>query len=297
MTETWRMLSDAEREREYSPSSCVDGDIEPFLISYVERSAAAHAACAASGNSIIELRYGEATSNTVDLVLPAPTGSPTPLLVFIHGGYWQELSKRESFFAASDSLSHDIAFAAVDYTLAPHASLDEIVDECQQAVRKLRDAAPDHHVDPRQIIVAGSSAGSHLAAMVGLGQGDGWRPAAIALVSGIFDLEPLIGTSINDALQLDITAAHRNSPLRHDLEGFPPTLIAYGNNETSEFKWQSQQLAALLARAEVPVTVHEIPGRNHFDVILDLVDANTILGSEILRLIGDVRRQNPTMNV
>lgn len=291
MSETWRTLSDAAREREYSPSSCVGGDIDPFLADYFDRSVAARAACEAAGSSIIEVRYGPSDSQTVDLVRPTSTDEPTPLLVFIHGGYWQALSKHDSFFAASSCVSHGVAFAAVDYTLAPDASLDEIVEECHQALGALRDVALVHRIDPKQIIVTGSSAGAHLAAMVGLGSPDGWRPAALGLVSGIFELEPLIGTSINDALELDVTAAQRNSPLQRKVEGFPPTLIAYGDNETSEFKRQSQQLAALLTRADVPVTLHEVPGRNHFDVILDLADADTVLGAAIVRLIGEVRNQ------
>ncbi len=289
MTAWWRTLSDTEREREYSPSSMVGGDISPFIAAYAARSAEARAACEASGNAIRKIRYGSAPSQTVDLVVPAPTEELTPLLVFLHGGYWQELSKHESFFAATDCLSHQVAFAAVDYTLAPHATLDQIVSECHEAVSVLRAEAEANRIDSAQIIVCGSSAGAHLAAMIGLGTPDGWRPAAVGLVSGIYELEPLLGTSINDALQLDLDSAHRHSPLFADLAGFPHAIVAHGDNETSEFKRQSADLASALSRAGVANLLVEVPGRNHFDVILDLCDGETMLGTEMLRLIDRVR--------
>lgn len=289
MTAWWRTLSDEERAREYSPSSRVDGDIGPFISAYLELSKEARAACEASGNSITEVRYGAAPSQTVDLVVPTPAEELTPLVVFIHGGYWQELSKRESFFAATDCLSHQVAFAAVDYTLAPHATLDQIVSECHEAIGVLRAEAETHRIDAAQIIVCGSSAGAHLAAMIALGSTDGWRPAAVGLVSGVYELEPLLGTPINDAVQLDLESAHRNSPLLADLAGFPYALVAHGDNETTEFKRQSAELASSLSRVGVDSTLVEVPGRNHFDVILDLCDGETVLGTEMLRLIDRVR--------
>ena len=297
VTSRWRTLNDEDREREYSPSSCVGGNIDAFLTAYAEKSANARADCAAADSAVIEVRYGAASSQTIDLVVPTATQNPTPLLVFIHGGYWQALSKLDSFFAAPECLSHGVAYAAVDYTLAPHASLDEIVDECRLAVRALRDAAPSHNIDPQQIIVSGSSAGAHLTAMVGLESADAWRPAAIALVSGVYELEPLIGLSINEAVQLDTTSAHRNSPIFADLEGVPPTLIAYGHNETAEFKAQSDALGERLIQAGVDVVNIEIPERNHFDIVFDLCDEDSLLGAEIFRLTERVNASLVTSRV
>lgn len=275
-----------EREREYSPSSCVGGNIDPFIAAYVERSAQAHASLRAAGRTVTEVAYGPEPSQTIDLVTPPPTQRSTPLLVYIHGGYWQQLSKVESFFAAEHCIAHGIAFAAVDYTLAPHATLDEIVAECRSAVAKLRDITNEHRVDPDRIVVAGSSAGGHLSAMVGLGIGDGWRPAGVGLISGVFELEPLIGTSINDAVGLDVAAALRNSPQRMDLADFPRTLIAIGSNETNEFKRQSLAMEAALQQLGTPVEHIEIDERNHFDVVLDLCNADSELGRLMLQLIA-----------
>ena len=281
--EGWRRLSEADRAREYSPSSCID-DISPLLEAYATRSSAAREACASAGLPIVEIRYGPADAQTIDLVTPPASGDPTPLVVFLHGGYWQELSKVESFFAAVDCVNHGIAFAAIDYTLAPAASLDEIVAECANALAVLVSGAGRYDIDANRIVVTGSSAGGHLAAMLGLGI-DGWRPAAVALISGIFALEPLIGTDINDAVGLDVEAAHRNSPILAELQGFPPTLIAHGDVETTQFKRQSAAMATALRAAGVEVDELEASARNHFDLVFDLCDHNTELGRRVLNLV------------
>lgn len=277
------LLSAQEREREYSPSSCIGGNYAPYIADYATLSAAA----LQSGARHAELAYGSAAAHKLDLFLPAPRDSESlpPLLLFIHGGYWQELSKASSLFSAPDCIEAGIAFTAIDYTLAPQASVHEMVLECRQALRWLHQHGEELGFDPQRIVVSGSSAGAHLAAMCCL---RGWKddadlpvgtPAAAVLVSGIYDLQPLIGTSINEALSLDTASAQAISPQLLDLTGFPPTVISWGEIETSEFKRQSQAFAdalnALGARYLPPI---EMPARNHFDVILDQARPNTRLG-------------------
>lgn len=266
----WRRLTDAERERQYSPSSCIGGDYRPFIRAYAERSAAARRA-----HPPTTIQYGPTARRTLDLFVPPGVGAP-PVLVFFHGGYWQELSKRESAFAAMDCLAHGIAYAAVDYTLAPDATLTEIVAECRAAV-----AALGRFGD---LVVAGSSAGAHLAAMVALEAGN--RIKGAVLVSGIYELEPLIGTSINEALGLDATEAARVSPLRARLSGFPPSLVCWGDKETDQFKRQSLVFAEAVRSAGGDCSAFECAGRNHFDVIFDLADPGSELGRRTLGLLS-----------
>lgn len=285
----WRTLAQVDLEREYSPSSRV-GDIAPLVEAYAAKSIAARQMCEDMGRGVHELRYGDSDTQTIDLVTPSRSDGPSPLVVFIHGGYWQQLSKMDSFFAAADCIALGFAFAAVDYTLAPHASLDQIVDECRSALTLLASSASEYNIDPDRIVVTGSSAGAQLAAMTSLGEPTE-RPAALALISGIFELEPLLGTYVNDPLQLDVEAAHRNSPLRAELADMPETVIAYGDNETAQFKRQSAAMASALQTAGVAVTEIEIRGRNHFDVVFDLCDERTPLGRAVVDL---VRRTDQT---
>lgn len=276
-------MSDAQREREYSPSSAIGGNYQPFIAAYQNSSAAARVQAERAGGQWHACRYGSAAAEQLQLCLPRASGRPAALLVFIHGGYWQELSAEDSLFAATACIEHGHAFAALDYTLAPAATLPQIVDECRQALAWLKAEAGALGVDALRIVVAGSSAGAHLAAMVALHAAS--RPSALVLVSGIYELEPLIGTTINHALGLDVATARAQSPALHSLAGFPRALVAWGAVETAAFKQQSLQLAAALRAAGRPVSDFEVPRRNHFDVILDLADEHTALGRHTLALL------------
>lgn len=284
----WRGMSDRERALAYSPSSVLNGDLTPVIQSYVDKSTAAYRQL----SPVKTLSYGSSDANTVDVVVPDRTdsGVPAPLLVFIHGGYWCELSKTDSFFAAPDSLDRGWAFAAVDYTLAPAAGLDEIVVECGRAIECLHQNASKLGFDRNRLIVSGSSAGAHLAAMVCLHLRGDLRPAAAVLVSGIFELEPLIGTYINDPLGLDPASARRNSPAHQRLADFPPALIAWGAFETDEFKRQSLAFAQKLQSAGTDVDALQIEDRNHFDIIEDIANTSPLglQTAELVRATGAI---------
>ncbi len=279
----WEHLSQQDREREYSPSSCVGYNLAPFLDAYAADSASSRRWCEANGFSLSTLRYGGKETQTTDVVTPHQ--DKAPLVAFIHGGYWQALSKRDGFGPAEAFVRQDCAYAAVDYTLAPAASIDEIVTECRSALADLHRRAPQLGVDPRRIVIAGSSAGAHLAAMVALDPESAWRPAGLVLLSGVFELEPLIGTSINEAIQLDVGHAHRNSPSRLAIHQPMPSVVAWGDNETDQFKKQSQLFAERLTQAGVPATVLEAQDRNHFDIVGDLGDPASQLGRAVAALI------------
>jgi len=274
---------------EYSPSSAIGGDYQQYLQAYSDESMHARSRC----KQISSHQYGKLISQSLDLVVPGKPseGAPPPLLVFIHGGYWQELSKRDSFFAAADCARTGIAFAAIDYTLAPEATLDEIASECRCAIGWLHHRAASLGFDRNRIFVAGSSAGAHLAAMTALGCPDRSKAgiAGLVLVSGIYELEPLIGTSVNDKLGLDVDAARRNSPLLHLVSDLPPAIVCWGEIETLEFKRQSRAFADHLDQSGIPVGIFEVTGKNHFDIILDLARPGTRLGEAIIEFVLEER--------
>ena len=274
----WRSMDAKERSVAYSPSSALSGPIDPFIQSYFDRSAAAYEAL----DDVVTLRYGDKPSQSIDVVRPV-SDEPVPTLAFVHGGYWQELSKRESFGPAPDVVAQGVAYAAVDYTLAPNASIAQIVDECVAALRCLKENAGPLGLDAERIVVAGSSAGAHLAAMTCIKLGLAERPKAAVLLSGIYDLEPLVGTYINDAVGLTAETVGRVSPITHPLEGFPKSLVAWGAQETDEFKRQSRMFANALCSADTEALCLEIDGRNHFNIIDDLASASA-LGRQVIAL-------------
>ena len=287
----WQNLNAEQLEEEYSPSSVIGGNYLPYINEYIKRSDDV-----ASSNIIIECFYGPMESNSIDLILleNITEDKPVPLLVFIHGGYWQELSKKESLFAAKDILSEGMAFAAIDYTLCPEVTIGEIVNECIGALRYLKSIGPKYNFDPNKIVLAGSSAGAHLASMCVLESikakdNSSLRIASTILVSGVYELEPIIQTSINDAIKMDRSVAISMSPMLKELKDFPDTLIVWGENETAEFKGQSSKFSKKLVEYGIRVKAFEVPSRNHFDVILDLTKRDTVLGEEFYKLITKVK--------
>lgn len=256
----------ASRERDYSPSSVIGGDYAPFLARYRRESDNARRTLPVQR----DLRYGAAPRALLDY-FPAPASAPRPgLLVYFHGGYWQELSKDDSAFLAPAWHAAGFAHAVVGYTLAPEAQLPAIVAECRTALAWLDAHADPLGFDPDRIVVAGSSAGAYLAAACAAGPTAPLR--GIVPVSGIFDVAPLIGTTINEALGLDEATAAALDLLRTPGR-FCPAVVAWGEIETDTFKAQSRAFAARVAADGEPCTTLEIAGRNHFDVILELGNA------------------------
>ena len=281
----WRRLSLSERDREYSPSSAIGGNYAPFIQKYITESRLARSIVSSK-----KYQYGNKENQIIEITQRLNKNinkNLDPLLVFFHGGYWQELSLEESFFPATKTIKNNFGFAAVGYTLAPNATIDEIVDECKAAVNWLFLNAKKLGINKNKIILAGSSAGAHLAAMCSIYNKESKNSLlGSILVSGIYEIEPLIGTSIDEALYLKKDQAIRNSPMLKDLENFPPTVVAWAENETEQFKKQSKIFANKLIDKEVPVRSLEIESKNHFDVILDLTDFNEPLGKELKLLLN-----------
>ncbi|NMN96163.1 alpha/beta hydrolase [Nocardiaceae bacterium YC2-7] len=266
-------FSRCDLDREYSPSSLVSS-LPAYLDDYARLSAAART----RHGRVEELRYGSLPEATLDLF---PVDQPdAPVMVFVHGGYWQELTKRDSEFAATSFLSAGIAFAAIDYGLAPDHTLDDIVTMVRSSIAWLHANALRFGIDPRRIHVSGSSAGAHLVAMA-LVADCAQQIASATLLSGIYDLEPLRHTYVNDALGLDLDAAVRNSPIYRLPLQLPPVVIARGGIETSEFIRQHDTMSGLL-RQRARVTEIIGPARNHFDLPYDLGDPSTELGRAVL---------------
>jgi arylformamidase len=177
-------------------------------------------------------------------------------------------------------------FAALNYTLAPEQSLTGIVEEVRRAIAWLYRNADDWGFDREKIFVSGHSAGAHLAMMLLAAD---WAEFDVphdvikgaCAVSGIFDLEPVRLTYVNDAVGMSADEARCNSPVLKEMDIRCPVIFAYGDNETNEFKRQSDEYGTKLRNNDVPVTLRQIEGRNHFDVILDLADTDSWLAQQV----------------
>ncbi|PHZ83624.1 alpha/beta hydrolase [Paremcibacter congregatus] len=279
----YRGMDKETLNREYSPSSCVK-DIMPYIQAYIDESAAAYDLLAEQCRSGV--KYGPEDRSVVDIFTPNGSG-PCPVHIFIHGGYWQELSVRESVFAAPNFVAHDIVFMALDYTLAPEASLTEIVEQVRRGVLWILENCAEYGGDKSNITLSGSSAGAHLVAEVLATDwnAQGYEECPIkgaCEVSGVFDLTPLVHTYVNDPLQLTETEVQNLSPANHIPSHACPVVFAYGDNETSEFKRQTRDYYADWVKAGHPASFMELAGFNHFDVIMELGNKDSRLFQAVL---------------
>ncbi|GAA3570871.1 alpha/beta hydrolase [Amycolatopsis ultiminotia] len=273
-------------DREYSPSSRIP-DIGVYLDEYAVRSRQVRAYFPRRHC----LRYGPRPEQLLDYF--PPTGEGAPLHVYIHGGYWQQLDKNDSHFPAPGFLRAGAGFAALGYGLAPRYSLDEIVTMVREGLLWLLRTAGRLPGRPGAIHLSGSSAGAHLIAMALL---TGWLPDGLhpadvftsaTLLSGVYLLDPLRGTYINDAVGLDAEAADRNSPIALLPERLPPLVVARGDNETDAFAWQHDEFVAAARPRAASLTDFVARERNHFDLPLDLSTPGTQLGDAVLgRTVG-----------
>lgn len=211
------------------------------------------------------------------LLVPAAAGAP--LLVFVHGGYWQALSASESLYLAPPAVALGWSYAAVEYTIAPAGDLPTMIDEVAVALRSAVEAA-----EPRAVVLVGHSAGAHLVSMVALAHEPPVPVTRAVLLSGVYDLRPIVMTTVNDPLGLDLTAAERLSPMLLPTTSAavgpsPEVTVAWGDADTDAFEAQSTAYAAVLRRAGLEVAALRCEGRHHFDIVDDIVDPATELGA------------------
>lgn len=236
-----------------------------------DRFAVESAKLRASAPGFRALRYGDSANSVVDF-LPADTVAPAPLFLFIHGGYWRTLDRSIFSFLAKPWLARGVHVALPGYDLAPAASMGAIVDQVRKAAGSLLADADELGIDRRRLIVGGHSAGAHLGALL-----LGALPARTAVagfvgVSGIYDLEPLLATTVNADIRLGPTAARALSPRWCRFDAGPHHLCAVGSAETDGFKQQSHEYAAALRAQGCDAESVEVPGRTHFDILDELAD-------------------------
>lgn len=251
----WRSATPEQVDHEYSPSRHALRPLDEYLAEYARLSA---------------------DVDPTTLVTPG-----TPLLVYIHGGYWQRLSAADSLFNAADAVRHGVSLHAVEYDLAPNATIEEIVAQCIDDV-----VATLAALRPSRVVLAGCSAGAHLAAMCTHDARIGGSIDGLAPLSGIYDLRPLVVTPTNDALGLDDERAARLSPLLLD----PPVwgarvLCAVGRHESDEFIRQNREFADHLRTVGVVVEDVVVDERDHFSLPYDLLARGTAVGDWVLDVL------------
>lgn len=227
----------------------------------------------------LDLRYGPRERNRIDFL---KAGDDGPTLVFIHGGYWQTRAKENFTFCAAGPMAHGINVALIGYTLAPDASLGQIVDEVRTGIDYLVTELPALGGDPDRMIVSGWSAGGHLSSM-SLGHP---HIKSGLLISGIYDLEPISHSYLNAKLNLDDATIQRNSPMRNPGGVNKPLVIVAGSGELPLLRKQSADYAAHRAAHGLPVIYEEIPKANHFTMMDELASPTGRLTTLVRQLFA-----------
>lgn len=271
-------MADIDYEAEYNNRARVPEN--PALMAGWARDAAAYR----ERHAPRVIRYGSAERHTIDCFAGSDEG---PIVVFIHGGYWQALDGSSFSHCARGLNAHGIAVAVPTYDLCPQVSVDTIIRQMQAAMRELAKLG-------RRLVVSGHSAGGHLSACM---LATDWPAIEASLpkdlviaafcISGLFDLVPLVGTSINKALSLDESAARAASPLFWTPPGQGSLDAVVGGNESAEYFRQSRIIVEQWGGAGVPTRFGTVADANHFTAIAPLADP----GSDMVRRLKELARR------
>jgi arylformamidase len=233
----------------------------------------------------LDVPFGPTLAEHLDLY---PAGEKAPVLIYVHGGFWYLRTSEEFGFVARGPVSEGVATVVTNYALCPRVTVDEIVRQTRAAVAWVYRNAGSFGGDPGRIHVAGHSAGGHLVAMLLSTdwEGEYGLPADVikgaTAISGLFDLAPFPYTFLQPKLQLTWDQVLRNSPILHVPDSAPPLLVAYGEDETDEFKRQSEEFFEAWRAKGLEGERLVLPGKNHYDVIDGFLDAGSPLCSAIL---------------
>uniref|UniRef100_A0A3B3THT5 Arylformamidase n=1 Tax=Poecilia latipinna TaxID=48699 RepID=A0A3B3THT5_9TELE len=274
-----------ELEKQYSPSRwshrmAADDVIKAHVKALKEGTERARSLA----ETLINVPYGEGDGEKLDVYIPKTASLDVNLVIYIHGGYWQFLSKEESGFMAVPLVDKDVVVVAVGYDIAPKGNMDLMVSQVPLCGSSLSG-----------LYLCGHSAGAHLAAMV---LSTDWTQYSVTpnikgafLVSGIYDLLPILPTYINEPLKMTEEVAVRNSPsqlvphLKRSSSGCR-IVVAIAQNDSPEFRKQSEEYYKTLEAAGLTVTMEDVANTDHFSIIEQLVDGDYHLTKLLLKMMG-----------
>jgi arylformamidase len=243
----------------------------PDFNSYFERWRSSSEAFRNSASCILDVPYGPGWRETAD-IFPVEIGRKVPVFVFIHGGWWYFLDKKDHSFLAKPYHEEGCVCVCVTYPLAPAVTITEIVASVRQSLLWVYRNIERFGGDPDRIHIAGHSAGGHLTAMMMLtdwthyGAPHNLVKSGCA-VSGLFELGELVNVPQNASFRMLPSVANRNSPIRLIPEAASPFVVCVGKNETAGFLRQHKAFVSAWSSEARPLVDASIEGENHFSII------------------------------
>ena len=261
----------------------------PDLHKYVDQDIEASHFVRSEFESHLDQAYGSDPDETID-IFPAKDPN-SPVLLFIHGGYWRSLSSQDFSFVARGLVESGVTVAMPNYSLCPKVSMTKITQQNRTALIWLYQHAARYNGNRDRIFVCGHSAGGQQAAMLSLTD---WAkdydlPEDVIKgcmpVSGIFDLSPLYHSWLQPSLKLTDATVLSQSPFLQIPQQAPPMLVSVGGDESDEFVRQSADFVTAWGNSAVSVKLDILSGKNHFSVIQDLYNKDSPLCKSMLGFI------------
>lgn len=268
-------------DREYNIELAV-GDMRPYVEWFVNGSAQARAEL----DCVLDVRFGPTLEETLD-IFPAKRAN-APVLLFIHGGYWRQLSSKEFSLVARGPVAHDVTVVVSNYSLCPKVTIAEITRQSRAAVSWLAANSARYNGDPDRLFVAGHSAGGHQVGMLMSTDWIGEYDLAGDIIkggipiSGLFDLRPFRYSWLQPKLLLTHELIEQQSPLFHIPQHAPPLLVTLGGDESAEFHRQSDDYLAAWRARGLNATTFAQPGKNHLTAIAGLEDPASALCAAVV---------------
>lgn len=233
------------------------------------------------------IAYGPGPRHVIDVFAGQDdANAKAPLAVFIHGGYWQALDGSWFSHMARGLNAHGISVAVPTYDLCPQVSVADIIMQMREAMRELAKLSD-------RLVVSGHSAGGHLAACM---LATDWKAYDASLppnlvscayaISGLFELQPLVPTSINKALRLDQATARATSPLFWQPPTYGSLDAVVGEAESAEYHRQSRSIVEVWGNAGIATQYGAVPAANHFTAIAPLADPVSAMTLRLKELAG-----------
>lgn len=228
--------------------------------------------------TIRDIAYGPTPRQRFDYVVCGAANAP--LFIFIHGGYWQKCTKADFAISARGPLERGFDVVLAEYTLAPQATMTQIVDEIGTLLDFLAASNERYTTRDRAVVLSGHSAGGHLTAI----HRNHPSIAYAFPISGLYDLNPIAFTNLNEKLQLTPHEIDAYSPQLHVTPGTPMT-VSVGGAELGELLRQSREYAQACAAVDSGVAYLEVPGRTHFSMCDDLADPSGVQMTALTRAL------------